>query len=177
MNKVSLCLRERWRESYSVINVRSCYVWVWIWLRFCWKSGWISDRNSFPIGTVESKTVRSDSPSEIRSDLISDRICFRSDFPSDFYPLSDRILSRGDNNSWCPAYKRTWYPDDIRLISCSWVQSKHGCFERFFKLFTPWPLSTDIRLIFRYIQQICFSICWSLIYIQLKYGQFSLDIC
>jgi len=50
---------------------------------------------------------------------------------------------------------------DIRLISsisgcCS--RSKHDRFQRFFKFLTLWSMSTDIWLIFRYIQQIFFNI-------------------
>jgi len=50
---------------------------------------------------------------------------------------------------------------DIRLISlisgCR-IRLKRGCFHRLFKIFTLWQLSTDISLIFRYIQQISFNI-------------------
>jgi len=44
------------------------------------------------------------------------------------------------------------------LISGCRIRSKHGCFQRFFNLFTLWPLSTNIWLVFRYIQQIFFNI-------------------
>ena len=54
---------------------------------------------------------------------------------------------------------------DIRLISrisgC-WMKSKHGCLLRFFKFFTLWPMSSDIWLICRYIEQIFLIFRWNL---------------
>jgi len=72
-----------------------------------------------------------------------------------------------DDNSWYPVEK-----NDIRLISlisdcCVW--SKHSYFQRFFKFFTLWPLSTDIWLIFRWIQQIFLNIL-------LKYVRYLIEI-
>jgi len=62
-----------------------------------------------------------------------------------FYDTNDRPLwhasyprPRGDN-SWYPVYKRHLYPTDIRfisLISGSWIRSKQGCLQRFFKFIT-----------------------------------------
>ena len=63
----------------------------------------------------------------------------------------------------------------ISLISGSWVRSKHGCFQQFFKIFTLWPLSTDIRVIgYSCISSWHFLIfCWNLSDIQSKFSQFS----
>jgi len=90
----------------------------------------------------------------------------------------NKFHSRG-NNSWYPVCKRPWYPVDIldiRLLDSVLIRSKHDCFQQFFNIFTPWPLSTDIWLIFMYIQQIFLIFCWNLSDIWLKFGQFSLDI-
>ena len=69
---------------------------------------------------------------------------------------SKKASCKGDN-SWYLVYKRSWYPADIRLIfliSGCWIRSKHGFFLHFLKFFTLWPLSTDIWIIFSYIQLI-----------------------
>ena len=42
----------------------------------------------------------------------------------------------------------------ISLISGFWLRSKRDCFQRFLECFTLWPLSTDIWLILRCVQQI-----------------------
>ena len=65
--------------------------------------------------------------------------------------LNDIYFSRGEN-SWSPMYKRPLYPADIRLISGYWIRSKYGCFQRFFKFFTLWPLSADFWLIFTHVK-------------------------
>jgi len=78
-----------------------------------------------------------------------------------FATFTPKIGIQGVINSWYPVYKRSWYPADILLISLisgCWIRLKHGCFQQFFKFFTLWPLSTDIWLIFRYIQLIFFKI-------------------
>jgi len=62
--------------------------------------------------------------------------------------------SRGDN-SWYPEYKRPLYPVGIRLLG----PIENCLFSAiFFKIFTLWPMSIDIWLIFTNIQQIFFDI-------------------
>jgi len=53
------------------------------------------------------------------------------------------LISSSDISGWYPRYPA--------------VRSGRGCFQRFFKFFTLWPLSNDVQLIMGYIQQILFN--------------------
>jgi len=76
--------------------------------------------------------------------------------------MLQRRESRSDN-FWYPVYKRSWYP----AVGFGRNKAVLAIFPFFFTL---WPLSTDIWLVFRYIQEtffysaeICQGFHWNLV--------------
>jgi len=90
-----------------------------------------------------------------------------------------RCWTRGDNLRY-PVYTiRHWYPAGIRLISLisgCWIQSKHGCFQWFFKFITLWPRSSGHLTNILVCPEDIFDILPKSVRYLIKSGQFSLEI-